>query len=87
MALLISTPFSIIVVDINTPNTQKPIAVEYVSDYRTAKVDLSDGQGYIKLGYNKWQRTEDMGNKSCNICLKAYTQNVVSENNVNTILN
>ena len=76
-----------IVVDINTPNTQKPIAVEYVSDYRTAKVDLSDGQGYIKLGYNKWQRTEDMGNKSCNICLKAYTQNVVSENNGNTISN
>lgn len=65
-----------IVIDINTPNTKKPVAVEYVSDNRTATVDLTDGQGYIKLGHNKWQRTEDMGEKSCNICLKAYTKNV-----------
>ncbi len=65
-----------IVIDINTPNTKKPVAVEYVSDNRTATVDLTDGQGYIKLGYNKWQRTENMGDKSCNICLKAYTKYV-----------
>lgn len=65
-----------IVIDINTPNTKKPVAVEYVNGNRTATVDLTDGQGYIKLGYNKWQRTEDMGEKSCNVCLKAYTKNV-----------
>lgn len=65
-----------IVVDINTPNTKKPVAVEYVSDHRTETVDLSDGEGYIKLGPSKWQRTEAMEDMSCNICLKAYTTNV-----------
>ena len=69
-----------IVVDINTPNTKKPVAVEYVSDYRTESVDLTDGHGYIKLGPSKWLRTEDMGEKSCNICLKAYTTNAVKPN-------
>ncbi|MFQ9934366.1 MAG: lectin like domain-containing protein [Lachnospiraceae bacterium] len=65
-----------IVVDINTPNTKKPVAVEYASDYRTESVDLSDGHGYIKLGPSKWLRTEEMEEKSCNICLKAYTSDV-----------
>lgn len=64
-----------IVVDIITPNTKKPVAVEYVSDYRTETVDLTDGQGYIKLGPSKWLRTEKMEEKSCNVCLKAYTSN------------
>ncbi len=69
-----------IVVEINTPNTKKPVAVEYVSDYRTANVDLSDGHGYIKLGTANWLRTEEMEGQSCNICLKAYTTNVVPAN-------
>ena len=67
-----------IVVNINTPNTKKPVAVEYVSDNRTATVDLSDGHGYIKLG-SKWSRTEELDDKSCNICLKAYTSNIMKK--------
>lgn len=72
-----------IVIDIKTPNTKKPVAVEYVSDYRTETVDLTDGHGYIKLGPSRWLRTEEMEEKSCNICLKAYTANVNKNINSN----
>lgn len=66
-----------IVVEITTPNHKKPVAVEYVSDDRTATVDLTDGEGYIKIGNTLWLNTES--ENKCNICLKAYTSDVRAE--------
>lgn len=60
-----------VVVKIRTPNANKPVAVEYVSNYQTKKVDLSDGEGYISLRGIDWENTEK--NQKCNICLKVYT--------------
>ena len=40
-------------------------------DYSTLSVDISDGEGYISLHGDKWERVED--EYSCNICLKAFT--------------
>lgn len=71
-----------VMVEINTPNSLKPVAVEYVSDYRTETVDLSDGEGYILLGYENWINTESADQLKCNICLKAYTDTVVEQNNI-----
>jgi len=68
-----------IIIEINTPNSLKPVAVEYVSDYRTETVDLNDGEGYILLGYGKWINTEKSDQLKCNICLKAYTDTIVQE--------
>lgn len=60
-----------VIVRINTPNSQRPVAVEMAKDYATMTVDLSDGEGYISLHGGKWERIEDEYN--CNLCLKAYT--------------
>ena len=60
-----------VIVKIDTPNSQRPVAVEMAKDYATLSVDLSDGEGYISLYGKEWERVEDDYN--CNICLKAYT--------------
>lgn len=62
-----------IVVKISTPNAGRPIAIEYAADKATESVDLSDGEGYISLYGNMWESAEE---KNCNICLKAYTNQV-----------
>lgn len=59
-----------VVVKITTPNAGRPIAIEYAADKATESVILSDGEGYISLYGNTWESAEE---KSCNICLKAYT--------------
>lgn len=63
-----------VLVKINTPNCLRPVAVEYVSNYQTETVDLTDGEGYISLRGIDWENTET--NQKCNICLKVYTDNV-----------
>ena len=60
-----------VVVKITTPNAKRPIAIEYAADKATEGVDLSDGEGYVSLYGNAWESAEE---KSCNICLKAYTR-------------
>ncbi|MGN0375261.1 MAG: lectin like domain-containing protein [Butyrivibrio sp.] len=67
-----------VVVYINTPGATKPIAIEYRGGASTATVDLSDGEGYISLHGNNWERVEDT--QRCNICLKAYTRNISVSN-------
>lgn len=62
-----------VIVQATTPNSTKPIAVEYANDERTADVVLDDGEGYISLRGVSWERVEE--SKNCNICLKAYTKN------------
>lgn len=56
-----------------TPNSTKPIAVEFKNDERTEDVDITDGEGYISLKGISWENVEK--NKKCNICLKAFTKN------------
>lgn len=47
------------------------IPVEMMSEDMDVKVDLTDGEGYISSGGEKWQSAEK---QECNICLKAYTK-------------
>ncbi len=63
-----------VVVKITTPNTQKPIAVEYQTSSLRAEVDISDGEGYISWSGNVWESSEEQHN--CNICLKAFTNDI-----------
>lgn len=68
-----------VIVRINTPNTERPIAVEFVSDSQTATVDLTDGEGYISYQGLTWENTEQ-GASNCNVCLKVYTSDAVVPN-------
>lgn len=61
-----------VAVKIVTPNSDRPIAVEYAVDGSTEGVVLDDGEGYISLSGKRWERTEDEQN--CNVCLKAFTR-------------
>lgn len=63
-----------VIVKATTPNSTKPIAVEFPNDERTTGVDLSDGEGYISLKGIAWENVEK--NKECNICLKAFTSDL-----------
>lgn len=60
-----------IVLRITTPGSVHPLAIEYVADEMTANVDLTDGEGYISAGGNRWENTEK--NQGCNLCLKVYS--------------
>lgn len=60
-----------VIVRITTPNTDRPVAVEYAHDERTRAVDISDGEGYVSLRGITWESAEEKNN--CNICLKVYT--------------
>ena len=59
-----------VVIEIDTPGSKRPIAVEYAADERTAEADITDGEGYISLYGKVWNSAEEAG---CNICLKAFT--------------
>lgn len=60
-----------IIVRLLTPNSTRPVAVEFVNDEATATVDISDGEGYVSLKGSTWENTEN--SYLCNVCLKAYT--------------
>ena len=60
-----------VIVQITTPGSQYPIAVEYASDELQDAVDLSDGEGYISAdGHLYWERVET--EQQSNLCLKVY---------------
>lgn len=60
-----------VIVQITTPGSQYPIAVEYASDELQDAVDLSDGEGYISAdGYLYWEGVET--EQQSNLCLKVY---------------
>lgn len=61
-----------VVVYVNTPESVHPMAVEYAADEATAKVDLTDGEGYISVNGKHWNDVEDTS--ACNLCIKAYTK-------------
>lgn len=60
-----------VVVYIQTPNSKRPVAVEYRGDAATASVIIDDGEGYISPHGDIWIRTEET--KQCNVCLKMFT--------------
>ncbi len=64
-----------IVVYINTPDTLRPLAVEYASDSMTKNVDITDGKGFISNNGLDWENVEDVA--KANLCIKAYANNVV----------
>lgn len=60
-----------VIIRVNTPNSGRPVAVEYAYNYQTETVDISDGEGYVSLKGISWENTEE--SNGCNICLKVYT--------------
>lgn len=63
------TKFAVLI-KINTPNSTRPLAVEYKGDTNN-NIDLLDGESYVSANGVKWEHTE--GEHNCNICLKVYT--------------
>ncbi len=61
-----------VVIQLVTPDSIHPLAIEYAADESTAGVDLSDGEGYISPQGTNWEHVEETQN--CNLCLKAYTK-------------
>lgn len=60
-----------IVMKIRTPNSERPIAIEYAADESTKDVILTDGEGYISLQGKRWESSEETQNS--NLCLKVFT--------------
>ena len=60
-----------VLVQIKTPDSQYPIAVEFASGDLADKITLDDGEGYISAdGGMLWERVETTQNS--NLCLKVY---------------
>lgn len=59
-----------IILYINTPDSEHPLAIEYVADEATATVDITDGEGYVSATGLAWDSIETKS--SANICLKVY---------------
>lgn len=59
-----------VLVEIDSPGTVQPVAIEYQAGIRTRNVDISDGEGYISFDGRNWFGTETR--EKCNVCLKAY---------------
>ncbi len=57
-------------IQVTTPGSKRPIAVEYAADERSKQADITDGEGYISLYGEVWNSAEESG---CNVCLKAFT--------------
>lgn len=60
-----------VILHITTPGSVHPMAVEYKADKMTTNFDLTDGEGYISVGGNRWENTEQK--QECNLCLKVYS--------------
>ena len=59
-----------VIVEISTPGTEFPVAVEYKSSEEEDYIDLSDGEGYISSNGFVWTNAEE--NYHSNLCLKVY---------------
>lgn len=60
-----------IIVEIKTPDTVHPVAIEYDAGDGIAQVDLTDGEGYLSHNGSLWEHVEET--QKCNLCLKVYT--------------
>lgn len=60
---------------LKTPGSTHPFAIEYDSkDTSVSTIDLSDGLGYISSNGMKFENV--MEQEECNLCIKAYTNDV-----------
>ena len=69
-----------LLVEIDSPGTAQPVAVEYGEDSRGGSrgdVDIPDGEGYISFDGKSWQSAEENGGSR--ICLKAYGRSIEKE--------
>ncbi len=64
-----------IVINIKTPNSGRPVAIEYNAGKTGNVATVDDGEGYISANGKSWERVED--SQKCNICLKFYTNDVI----------
>ncbi len=60
-----------VVVMIDSPGTLRPLGIEYQTEAVGAKVDITDGRGYVSRNGSDWNSIEE--EQEANICLKAYT--------------
>lgn len=60
-----------IIVKIKTPGSKRPVAIEYISNEKTANVKINDGESYLSLRGLDWESLEE--EHECNACLKAFT--------------
>ena len=65
-----------VIIRITTPNSGRPVAVEYVYNEQTSSVILDDGEGYVSLKGITWENTEEKN--GCNVCLKVYTDKLTA---------
>lgn len=61
-----------VVIRVHTPNSMRPVAVEFQNDAYAKRAKLGDGEGYISLYGSTWKRTESV--QRSNVCLKAYCE-------------
>ncbi len=62
-----------VIVEINTPGSTHPIAMEMnAEDMRTGTVITEGKESYISNTGTHWERTQESSN--CNVCLKAFTK-------------
>ncbi len=59
-----------IIMSVETPGSERPIAIECDGGERTQNLDLTDGEGYISLYGEVWYSAEE---SDANVCLKAFT--------------
>lgn len=59
-----------VIVSVNTPGSERPIAIECDAGERTKDLNLKDGEGYMSLYGEVWHSAEE---SDANICLKAFT--------------
>lgn len=63
-----------VIVQIQTPNSVHPVAIEYAADEFTQNVDLADGEGYISYTGQAWDSVETL--QEVNLCLKVYGNDI-----------
>lgn len=61
-----------VILEIETPESTRPLAVEYRADEMSEGAVLTDGEGYISVAGRYWDSAEKT--HGCNLCLKAYTK-------------
>ena len=69
-----------LLVEIDSPGTAQPVAVEYGEDSRGCSrgdVDIPGGEGYISFDGKSWQSAEENGGSR--VCLKAYSRSIEKE--------
>lgn len=59
-----------IIVKLYTPDSLRPMAIEYIPEDDHIEVDLTDGEGYISAAGKSWEHVEET--QACNLCIKAY---------------